>query len=65
MELKPCPFCGCKAEYYCECEMIKVRCSNFLCGCRLVPWFDEPEDAAEIWNRRFNHDVASLTPSMV
>ena len=51
-ELKPCPFCGSEAEYYSDCEMVKVRCSNYDCWCQLVTWFDEPEEAAEEWNRR-------------
>ena len=51
-ELKPCPFCGSEAEYYSECEMIKVRCSNYDCWCALVTWFDEPEEATEEWNKR-------------
>lgn len=51
-DLKPCPFCGSEAEYYSDCEMVKVRCSNYDCLCHLVTWFDEPEEAAEEWNRR-------------
>lgn len=52
MELKPCPFCGSKAELYGDCEMVKARCTNPECWCHLVSWFDEPEEAAEEWNRR-------------
>lgn len=51
-DLKPCPFCGGKAEYHYDCDMVKVRCSNYDCQCELVTWFDEPEEAAEEWNRR-------------
>lgn len=51
-DLEPCPFCGGKAEYYYDCDMVKVRCSNSVCQCELVTWFDEPEEAAEEWNRR-------------
>ena len=51
-DLKPCPFCGSQAEYYGECDMVKVRCHNYDCQCQLVTWFDEPEEAAEEWNRR-------------
>lgn len=50
--LKPCPFCGSKAEFFGECYMVKVRCSKYDCQCSLVTWFDEPEEAAEEWNRR-------------
>lgn len=35
-ELKPCPFCGSEAEYYSDCEMVKVRCSNYDCLCELI-----------------------------
>lgn len=51
-ELKPCPFCGSRAEYTGECDMVWVRCSNEDCWCQLVTRFDEPEEAAEEWNRR-------------
>lgn len=51
--LKPCPFCGGEAEYRGECEMTKVRCSS--CEAQTIYWFDEPEDAAEEWNRRVNN----------
>ena len=47
VELKACPFCGSAAEYYGECDMVKVRCSNYNCQCELITWFDEPEEAAE------------------
>lgn len=52
IELETCPFCGGEAEFYCECEMVKARCSNYDCGCELITWFDEFEEAAEAWNRR-------------
>ena len=50
--LKPCPFCGSEAEYYYDCDMVKVRCSNCDCECQRVSWFDEAVDAAEEWNKR-------------
>ena len=50
--LKPCPFCGSKAEYYGECDMVMVRCSDYDCYAQRSGWFDEPEDAADDWNRR-------------
>lgn len=49
-ELKPCPFCGGEAAYYYDCDMVKVRCSAY--GCQ-ASWFDESEDAADKWNKRF------------
>lgn len=52
VELRRCPFCGSEAEYYGECDMVKVICSAWDCRCSLVTWFDEPEDAAEEWNMR-------------
>lgn len=51
-KLERCPFCGSEADYHYECEMVKVRCQNYDCGCDLVTWFDEPEEAAAEWNRR-------------
>ena len=48
--LLPCPFCGGEAEYHGECDMVAVRCSN--CGAGTSGWWDEPEEAAEEWNRR-------------
>ncbi|MBQ6403888.1 MAG: hypothetical protein IJI27_08280 [Oscillospiraceae bacterium] len=32
--------------------MVKARCSNYDCRCELIGWFDEPEEAAEDWNKR-------------
>lgn len=52
MELKPCPFCGSEADLYGECNMVKVRCINYQCGCKTNAWFDEIEDAVEHWNTR-------------
>ena len=49
-ELKPCPFCGGEAEYYSDCDMVKVHCS--VCGANTSGWFDEPEEATADWNRR-------------
>lgn len=49
-ELRECPFCGGEAEYYSDCDMVKVRCS--ACGANTSGWWDEPEEAAADWNRR-------------
>ena len=51
-ELKKCHFCSSEAEYYGECDMVKCGCSNYDCGCELITWFDNPEEAAAEWNRR-------------
>ena len=51
-DLKTCPFCGSEAEVYGECDMVKIQCSNYDCGCSLSGWFDDIEEAAEDWNRR-------------
>ena len=51
MFLEKCPFCKSEAELYGECDMVKVRCSNYDCQCELVTWFDEPEEAAAEWNK--------------
>ena len=50
--LKPCPFCGGEAEYFGECDLVKVRCSEYECQAQTICWFEEPEEAAEHWNRR-------------
>ena len=55
-ELKPCPFCGSKAEVYEECEMVKIRCSSYMCQASVNGWHDEVEDAIEAWNRRADDD---------
>jgi len=52
MKLKKCPFCGSEAEVYGDCDMVKIRCSNYDCQCSLLAWWDEVEDAAEEWNAR-------------
>lgn len=51
-KLKPCPFCGNKAEVYEECELIKIRCSNYMCQASVSSWHDEVEDAIDAWNKR-------------
>lgn len=51
-EIKVCPFCGSKAEVYEECELVKIRCSNYMCQASIMNWHDEVEDAIEAWNKR-------------
>lgn len=67
MELKPCPFCGGKAELdfshrsftYTDKNgearhtgfYYAVKCANEICGCR-IGIYEEPEMAIDAWNRR-------------
>ena len=60
INLKPCPFCGGKAvmisEPYTH-DRFLVACKNRGEVCKCEPctnWFDTPEEAAEVWNRREN-----------
>jgi hypothetical protein len=60
IDLKPCPFCGGKAvmisEPYTH-DRFLVACKNRGDVCKCEPctnWFDTPEEAAEVWNRRFD-----------
>lgn len=69
-ELKPCPFCGSKAEFLKHSdadgyfrrieEMFDVRCTNSKCyladGAEF--WLTQ-ERAAELWNTRKNSDNAN------
>mgnify|MGYP002868994162 CR=1 FL=1 len=55
-ELKPCPFCGGKAEVESASQKYsgyRIRCGNLDCH---VPcgtfWHDSEAGAAEVWNRR-------------
>jgi len=57
-ELERCPFCGGEAEYHGECDMVSVRCATYDCQAEMITWFDEPEEAADVWNRR----ATGLTP---
>lgn len=57
IKLRPCPFCGGEAEFYGDCDMVKVRCSKYDCQCELISWFDEPEEAADEWNRRVYEEI--------
>lgn len=58
IKLKPCPFCGGEAEYHGECNMVWVRCTN--CHAERIYKFDEPEEAAEDWNRRTQPEGRAL-----
>lgn len=52
-KLKTCPFCGSEAELH-EIYVVKqyhVRCTNNLCGARMVVCEDKDE-AIKMWNER-------------
>lgn len=67
IELKPCPFCGGKAELdfahknfpYTDRDgeartigyFYTVKCVDEICGC-VIGIHEEPETAIEAWNRR-------------
>ena len=52
-ELKPCPFCGKKAELFGDGLYWGVRCTDFSCiGNDFEPCFDGKAFAIEAWNRR-------------
>ena len=61
MEIEKCPFCGSDGELYGECDMVKVRCSNYDCRCELITWFEEPEEAIAEWNRQVARDTSVPT----
>ena len=55
IELKPCPFCGCKAQrIHTFDDMWRgVRCSNFGCIANSInPEYELQNNADEDWNRR-------------
>ena len=55
-ELKPCPFCGSRAEvnYKIDLDSWIVECSNFCCPASYMIgwWYDTERDAIDGWNRR-------------
>ena len=50
-QLKPCPFCGEKAEVVYEQGWYKVGCCE--CWCQ-TQGFHDLEDAIKAWNKRIN-----------
>lgn len=54
-ELKPCPFCGAKAQMlnYSKNEWL-AECS--VCSGMVERWRETEEEAIEQWNRRVNDD---------
>ncbi len=59
IELKPCPFCGGKAEYICydDEEYHIVRCKD--CGAE-IGWIDSKEEVFRKWNNRPESKPLSL-----
>ena len=55
-ELKPCPFCGAKAEVRQKRALNTwiVECSNLLCPASYMIGmdYDTEDEAIEVWNRR-------------
>lgn len=54
-KLKPCPFCGCKAElrehvFHNLPSTFSVSCN--VCGAGIKPFHNTKEQAIEAWNRR-------------
>lgn len=59
MDLKRCPCCGAKVRMVsAEFDMGKMRGHRVFCDeCRIhTGWYDTPELAAQVWNRRDGHD---------
>jgi hypothetical protein len=58
-KLKPCQFCGGKANCYVAYDTYHVSCTNAL-GCPVIPqtWgYDTEAEAIEAWNRRTNDEA--------
>jgi hypothetical protein len=59
-ELKPCPFCGSPATLD-EQDDWWIGCTNDdgRGECDFVPsgWFEDKDDAIEVWNTRANEDA--------
>ena len=58
IKLKPCPFCGGKAEIQygaCDYNVYQAVCKGQNCNA-MNGWSDTPEEAAEQWNRRADTD---------
>lgn len=54
-ELKPCPFCGGKAEIKKdEGQYVNIKCTQCPCDMGRY-WFTRQTDAIKAWNRRFNN----------
>jgi len=59
-ELKPCPFCGGKAEiiiFSAEYGTLTVGCTNEECDITMGKAFFSDEEAIQHWNRRVNNEV--------
>lgn len=59
-ELKPCPFCGGKAEiiiFSAEYGTVTVGCTNEECDITMGKAFFTDEEAIQHWNRRVNDET--------
>ena len=53
--IKPCPFCGSKAEIICfnsEYDTVTIGCTNEECDITMGKGFFSDEEAIAHWNRR-------------
>lgn len=55
--LRPCPFCGCRAEeisrqLILDTHLYSVKCTNPSCQCTLA-WFTKREEVIQAWNSRY------------
>ena len=61
LKLKPCPFCGGKAEVEYGASgynVYQIGCQNGECFA-YAGWGDTPEEAAEAWNRRAKNNACA------
>ena len=56
-ELKPCPFCGGKAEIIIEYGTVTVGCTNKECDITMGKAVFTDEEAIQHWNRRANDEI--------
>lgn len=59
-ELKPCPFCGGKAEiiiFSFEYGTVTIGCTNEKCDITMGKAFFTDEEAIQHWNRRVNDET--------
>ena len=58
LKIKPCPFCGTKAEIICfnyEYGTVTIGCTNEECDITMGKGFFSDEEAINHWNRRYEN----------